>query len=138
MSDKGVGHGITDSDLDEYSEMIRQEGGDIVLVYTGASDQWGKNEDVRTNFSYLEPSAAQWLVDHGVKCVGIDSFSMEKYGFQRGLTHEKLLSNGVRIIEGISLKLKEFVERRMFLVCLPLPLKGIDGSPARPVLFDML
>jgi arylformamidase len=138
MSDKGVGHGITDSNLDEYSEMIRQEGGgDIVLVYSGTSDQWGKNEDVRTNFSYLEPSAAQWLVDHGVKCIGIDSFSMEKYGFQQGLTHEKLLSNGVGIIEGISSKLKEFVGKRMFLVCLPLPLKGVDGSPVRPVLFDM-
>src|SRR5919198_3951692 len=138
MSDKGVGHGITDSDLDEYSKMIRQEGGVILLVYTGTSDLWGKNEDIRTNFSYLEPSAAQWLVDHGIKCIGIDSFSMEKYGFQQGLTHEKLLSNGVGIIEGISSKLKEFVGKRMFLVCLPLPLEGIDGSPVRPVLFDKI
>lgn len=139
LSNKGVGHGITGSDLDEYSEMIKQEGeNDIVLVYTGTSDQWGKNEDVRTNFSYLEPSAAQWLIDRGIKCVGIDSFSMEKYGWQKGLTHEKLLSNRVGIIEGISSKLKEFVGRRMFLVCLPLPLKEVDGSPVRPVLFDML
>src|ERR671925_1744657 len=138
MSNKGVGHGITDSDLDEYSEMIRQNGGDIVLVYTGTSDQWGKNESIRTNFSYLEPSAAQWLVDHCIKCIGIDSFSMEKYGFQRGLTHEKLLSNGIGIIEGINSKLKEFVGKRMFLVCLPLPLKGVDGSPVRPILFEIL
>lgn len=138
LSDKGVGHGITDSDLNKYSKMIRQAGTDILLIYTGTSDQWSKNEGVRTNFSYLEPSAAQWLVDHNIKCVGIDSFSMEKYGFQKGLTHEKLLSSGVGIIEGINSKLKEFVGKRMFLVCLPLPLKGIDGSPVRPILFDML
>lgn len=137
MSKKSIGNGITDFDLDEYSGMIRKNGKDIVLIYTGTSDQWDKNEDVRTNFSYLEPSAAQWLVDNRVKCIGIDSFSMEKYGFQKGLTHEKLLSNDIGIIEGISSKLKQFVGKRMFLVCLPLPLEGIDGSPVRPVLFDM-
>ena len=137
-SKKGIGHGITDSDLGEYSEMIRKDGRDIILIYTGTGDQWGKNENVRTNFSYLEPSAAQWLVDHRIKCVGIDSFSMEKYGFQKGLTHEKLLSNGIGIIEGISSRLKEFVGKRMFLICLPLPLEGIDGSPVRPVLFEIV
>jgi kynurenine formamidase len=62
---------------------------------------------------------------------------MEKYGFQRGLTHEKLLSNGIGIIEGISSKLKEFVGKRMFLVCIPLPLEDVDGSPVRPVLFEI-
>lgn len=137
ISKRDVGYGITDSDLDEYSGMINQNNGDIILVYTGTSDQWGKNENIRTNFSYLEPSAAQWLVDHRIKCIGIDSFSMEKYGFQRGLTHEKLLSNGIGIIECISSKLKECVGNRMFLVCIPLPLEGVDGSPVRPVLFEI-
>ena len=66
MSNKGVGYGITDSDLDEYSSMIRKDGEDIILIYTGTSDQWGKSENIRTNFSYLEPSAAQWLVDNHV------------------------------------------------------------------------
>ena len=137
ISKKDIGYGITDSDLDEYSGMIKENDGDIILVYTGTSDQWSKNENIRTNFSYLEPSAAQWLVDRRIKCIGIDSFSMEKYGFQRGLTHEKLLSNGIGIIEGISSKLKEFVGKRMFLVCIPLPLEGVDGSPVRPVLFEI-
>jgi arylformamidase len=77
-------------------------------------------------------------VDHGIKCVGTDSFSMEKYGFQKGLAHEKLLSNEIGIIEGISSNLKNFAGKRMFLVCLPLPLKGVDGSPARAVLFDIV
>jgi hypothetical protein len=25
----------------------------------------------------------------------------------------------------------------MFLVCIPLPLEGVDGSPVRPVLFEI-
>jgi arylformamidase len=137
ISKRDIGYGITDSDLDEYSGMIKENNRDIILVYTGTSDHWGKNENVRTNFSYLEPSAAQWLVDHRIKCIGIDSFSMEKYGFQRGFTHQKLLSNGIGIIEGISSKLKEFAGKRMFLVCIPLALEGVDGSPVRPVLFEI-
>ncbi len=136
VSDKGNGHGITDRDLELNSNKVQD--GDILLLYTGTSDFWGKSENIRTNFSYLEPTAAEWIISHGVKCVGIDSFSMEKYGFQRGLTHEKLLSNGIGIIEGLSSKLKEFVTRRMFMVCLPLPLDGIDGSPVRAIVFEMM
>jgi kynurenine formamidase len=34
--------------------------------------------------------------------------------------------------------LEQFAGSRMFFVCLPLPLKGIDGSPARAVLFDIV
>jgi arylformamidase len=134
VSKKGSGHGITDRDLKSDSDKIRTN--DILLIYTGTSDLWGKTEYVRTNFSYLEPSAAEWVVDHGIKCVGIDSFSMEKYGFKKGLTHEKLLSNGIGIIEGLNSKLKEFVNRRMFMVCLPLPLHNVDGSPVRAIIFE--
>ncbi|MFZ0512490.1 MAG: hypothetical protein WAM14_12855 [Candidatus Nitrosopolaris sp.] len=32
---------------------------------------------------------------------------MEKYGFKEGLTHKKLLSNGIGIIENLKLKLEE-------------------------------
>jgi arylformamidase len=139
MSSKGVGHGMTDSDFEgNKKHLISKTGGDIILAYTGTSERWEKNGKTRTNFSYLEPSGAQWLVDHRVKCIGIDSFSIEKYGFVEGLSHKKLLRNGVGIIEGLSSELKRFAGKRMFLVCVPLPLKGIDGSPVRPILFDIL
>jgi arylformamidase len=61
---------------------------------------------------------------------------MEKYGFTEGLTHKILLSNGIGIIEGLN-SYPKFVGSRMFLVCLPLLLKDIDGSPARAILFDI-
>lgn len=61
---------------------------------------------------------------------------MEKYGFTEGLTH-KILLYGIGIIEGLNSNLGKFVGSRMFLVCLPLLLKGMDGSPARAILFDI-
>lgn len=141
LSRIGVGHAVTSSDLDVYSDLMEDE--DILLIYTGTSDNFrsgikfnDNNNSILTDFSYLDPSAAQWIVDHDIKCVGIDSFSMEKYNFKKGLTHVKLLSNGIGIIEGINSELKKFLGRRMFLVCLPLPFEGIDGSPARVLLFE--
>jgi arylformamidase len=136
MSTKSIGQGITNVDLDTYSKIVN--GGDIILIYTGTSDCWNKDENIRQNFTYLEPSAAKWIVDHKIKCIGIDSFSVEKYGFKDGLAHKTLLSNKVGIIEGVNVNMKQCLGKRMFLICLPLFLKDIDGSPARVVVFDIL
>ncbi len=135
VSKKQVGHGITDTELDIHEKLVKDN--DILLLYTGTSKDWNKNENRTKDFTYLEPTAAAWIVEHNIKCVGIDSWSMEKYGFKEGLTHKKLLSNGVGIIEGINSNLQKFIGVRKFLVCLPLLLKDVDGSPARAILFDI-
>lgn len=136
VSEKVVGEGITNVDLDIYSEIVKQH--DIVLLYTGTSDQWDKNESIMRDFTYLEPSAAKWIVDHNIKCIGIDSFSVEKYNFKEGLSHRTLLSRNICIIEGLNSNLKKCLSKRMFIVCLPLFLKGIGGAPARVIAFDIV
>lgn len=125
-----TGGGITGASLDACSALVRP--GDIVLLYTGASKR-----QVGTDFAYLEPSAAQWMIDRGLKCVGIDSPSVEKYESKDGLAHKKLLSHNIGIIENLNSNLKKFAGKRMFLVCLPLLLEGVDAAPARAVLSDM-
>jgi arylformamidase len=136
MSTKSIGEGITNVDLDTYSKIVKA--GDIILLYTGTSDHWNSDKNIRQNFTYLEPSAAEWIVNHEIKCIGIDSFSVEKYGFKDGIAHKILLSNKIIIIENLNSNLKKCLGNRMFIVCLPLFLKGIDGSPARVVVFDIL
>jgi len=105
--------------------------GDIVLIYTGTGGR-------RNDFTYLEPNAAEWMVKHGIKCVGTDTLSVEKYGRKDAPVHKILLSNNIGIIENLDSSLKQFAGTRMFLVCLPLPLQGVDGSPARAILFEMI
>jgi kynurenine formamidase len=97
-----------------------------------------KDQDIKYDFTYLEPSAAQWVVDHNVKCVGIDTFSVEKYGSKAGLSHKILLSSSIGIIENLSSNLKNLSGKRVFLICLPLLLEGVDGSPARTIAFDIV
>ena len=136
ISNINIGDGIRGSDLENYSKVVKHK--DILLLYTGTSDKWTKDDSIRNNFTYLEPSAADWIVDHKIKCVGIDTLSMEKYGFKEGLTHKKLLSNGIGIIENLNSNLKKIISMRTFLICMPLPLEGVDGTPARAVAFAIL
>lgn len=103
---------------------------DIVLINTGTSGSL-------VEFTYVDVSAAEWMVEHGIKCVGIDTASVEKYGLKEAPVHKILLACNIGIIENL-INLKQFVGKRMFLVCMPLPLQGIDGSPARAILFDMV
>jgi arylformamidase len=131
-----IGEGITCSDLEAYSKAIRNN--DILLLYTGTSEYWMKDQNIKYDFTYLEPSAAQWVVDHHIKCVGIDTFSVEKYGSKEGLSHKILLSSSVGIIENLNSNLKNLSDKRVFLVCLPLLLEGVDGSPARTIAFDIV
>jgi kynurenine formamidase len=131
-----IGAGITCSDLETYSNLIKDN--DILLLYTGTSEYWMKDQNIKFDYTYLEPSAAQWIADHHIKCVGIDTFSVEKYGSKDGLAHKILLSSSVGIIENLSSNMKDLSGKRVFLVCLPLLFEGVDGSPARTIAFDIV
>lgn len=82
-------------------------------------------------FTAIAPDGAQWLVDHGVKLVGIDYLSVGP--FDSGVsTHEILLGAGVIAVEGLDLGAIEPGEYQ--LICLPIKLAGADGAPCRAVL----
>jgi arylformamidase len=103
-----------------------------VLFHTRNSSFW--NEGFRKDFTHFLPEAAQALVDLGVKLVGTDYLSIEKFHSGHHLTHLTLLSNNVVIIEGLNLS--EVPVGNYELICLPLRIaEGAgDGAPARVVL----
>nr|MBA3296847.1 cyclase family protein [Acidobacteriota bacterium] len=68
----------------------------------------------------------------GVKVVGIDYLSVEQFRKPGAPAHRMLLSNGVIIIEGLNLAEADPGMYEMY--CLPLPVTGGDGAPARVVL----
>jgi arylformamidase len=81
----------------------------------------------------LTADAARLITNCDMKCVGIDSPSIESYKCD-GIVHRELLSQGCIIIELLDLSKVE--EGDYTLVALPLRLTGLDGSPARVVLLD--
>ena len=85
------------------------------------------------NYPSLTPDAACLITSCGMKCVGIDSPSIESYKCD-GTVHRELLSHRCIIIELLDLSGVE--EGEYTLVALPLRLTGLDGSPARVILID--
>ena len=118
-----------DSDFLESCDLDRVE---RVLFHTRNSNLW--NEDFRKDFTHLLPEAAELLVSHGVRLVGTDYLSIEKFHSGHHRTHLALLSNGVVIVEGLNLSNVPVGDYE--LICLPLKIaEGAgDGAPARAVL----
>lgn len=103
-----------------------------VLFKTRNSYFWKDGKKFRPDFVYITPKAAGLLVESGVKLVGIDYLSVEKFHSKKYKTHHILLSNGVIIIEGLDLSEVEPDDYEM--ICLPLKIKDGDGAPARVIL----
>ncbi len=93
---------------------------------------------IGSNFTYLELSAVEWIIDHDIKCVGIDTLSVESEYITEGAIHKKLLSHDIGIIENLNSNLQRFVDKRIFIICLPLLFEDLDGSPARVIVFDIM
>ena len=119
----------------EAAHLTDLEGVERVLFKTRNSDFWNDlAQGFRKDFTYIAPDAARALVDLGIKLVGIDYLSVEKFGSEDFLTHITLLKNEVVIIEGLDLR--EVPAGDYELVCLPLKMVGGtgDGAPARTIL----
>jgi len=102
-----------------------------VLLKTANSGLWN-GQPFRDDYTHLTESGARYLVEQGVKVVGIDYLSIEQFKKPGAPAHRALLSQGVIIIEGLNLADAESGMYEMY--CLPLRLRGGDGAPARVVL----
>lgn len=119
--------GVTAEDLASFDlkEDIR------LLIKTHNSRLWGSPE-FHPDFIGLTGPAAEFLVEHGVKLVGVDYLSVEEFKKPGAPAHHALLGAGTIVIEGLNLRDVEPGIYEMF--CLPLAIVGSDGAPARVVL----
>ncbi len=104
-----------------------------LLVKTRNSALWDDPAHAfHRDFTAFTPEGAQWLVDRGIRLVGIDYLSVQRFYDSEPATHRILLGAGVIAVEGLDLRAVEPGEYH--LTCLPLRLVGADGSPCRVVL----
>ncbi len=103
-----------------------------ILFRTRNSNYWKENKrEFVKDFVTLSPDGARFLIEHGIKLVGIDYLSIAP--FDDGVTtHTILLKAGVIIVEGLDLS--QVPQGRYSLYCLPLKVVGSDGAPARVIL----
>lgn len=108
-----------------------------VLFKTVNSQNRWYEKPFNEHFCHLNPHAADFLIELGVKLVGIDYLSVEGfhaetlYG-EHAPTHHRLMAKGVYILEGLNLT--DIQPGWYELICLPLKIAHGDGAPARAVL----
>ncbi len=124
-----VGESIGPSDLETIDFTCTSR----VLFKTKNSEWWARGQrQFQKNFIHLHEEGARFLIECGVKLVGIDYLSVERFASPDHATHHILLRNQVVIIEGVDLSAVSAGEYE--LIALPLKLKGADGAPARVLL----
>ena len=104
-----------------------------VLLRTSNSRWWHPARAFRTDFVYLDPDGADWLVDRDVQLVGIDYLSIEGYGVAGAPTHKRLLLAGIPILEGLDLF--NVHPGRWQMAAFPLRIKDGDAGLTRAVLW---
>jgi kynurenine formamidase len=109
---------------------------EIVLLATGWGDRRAKTDEWLYRSPYLDPEGAAWLVNRGVRGVGIDHYSIG--GITDPVnprTHTVLLDAGVWIVEELRFPPEAFAVPQPFtFMALPINLKGLTGAFCRPVI----
>ena len=113
-------------------EQHNLQAGERVLFRTQNSERCWKTDQFIEDFVYISAAAAQFLVERGVRTIGVDYLSVGGYVHDGVETHQILLEAGIWLIEGLNLS--AVTPGTYDLVCLPLRVAGADGAPARAIL----
>jgi arylformamidase len=104
----------------------------VIFRTRSAMHGWMSSPTFHHDFAFVAPDAAQLIADAGVKLVGIDYISAEKFGAPAPLTHRILLGKGIPIVEGMALD--SVAAGDYDLIVLPIKVGGHEGAPARAVM----
>jgi arylformamidase len=119
---------------DIMAELAIPLGTERVLFHTRNSDLWEQGKrDFDKGFVAISEDGARWLVERGIKLVGVDYLSVGRFDSPVP-THRLLLEAGVTVVEGLDLS--EVRPGMYQLICLPLKIVGADGAPARAILIE--
>ena len=105
------------------------EKGDIVIVRTNWSKNWGLDNYFTQN-PYLSEESAEFLIKKEITGLGIDSPSVDTLG--KTVIHEKLLFKDIWIVENLKNleQIPQDSNKNLEFFCIPLPLK-CEASPVR-------
>lgn len=117
-------------DLEPYATRIGLRS--RIVLHTG----WDREYPEPHYFSdqpYLGLDACQWLVDRGIATIAMDMPTIYPSEYIRA--HHILLGAKVLVIEGLA-HLDRLDSDEIFLIALPLRVRGRDGSPCRAVALE--
>jgi len=123
------------SDLEPYGSRLNP----IVLLCTGWGEKRSNTDEYLYHSPWLSAEGARWLVEHGVRGVGIDHFSVGGANPEHvEAPHDVLLDAGIWILEDLILPRRLLDFGNLHVIALPLLLKGGSGAPARALAVSTL
>ena len=98
--------------------------GDIVFC------QMGKTK-------YFSTASLQWLVDQGMKLIGVDSGGVELSHDEThaNVNHLLLFRAGISVIENLA-HMDQLTQSRVKAYALPVPVRGLDAFPLRVIAIE--
>jgi arylformamidase len=122
---------VTRAEIEAMDPDVRE--GDIVFFCFGYGRRFGT--PAYRDHPYLGDDTAGWLVERGVKLIGVDTTTPDLGGAHRPRdyaypVHMTLLPRDILIIEHLGPRLEELIGRRVEVNAVPLPIRGGDGAPA--------
>ena len=123
------------------AEMLR--GRDLhekVICVFGWDKHWSTG-DYYANYPYFSEEAAQYLVDSGVKLLGLDTPSPDNsktplHAENDSVIHKLFLKNGVILVEYLAASEITDYTAKYQIIALPMKIKNSDGAPARVILVE--
>jgi arylformamidase len=114
------------------SDLIKEEWRNVARVLFKTRPDDAPELQFDRSFAYLSEDCAGFLGERGLLLVGTDSPSVDAFGSLTFDAHKILQKHRVAILEGV--RLAHVPEGDYELICLPLKLEGLDGSPVRAIL----
>ena len=138
------GYSITAADLERATKQagVEVRPGDVVLVRTGYGALWAKPDEY-LSAAGVSAAGSRWLIEREVKAVGADNMAFDVNVMGPPDPELKvtlpghlllLVRAGIPIIENLNLEeLAAAPVHEFVFVCLPLKMRGVTGSPIRPI-----
>ncbi len=105
--------------------------GERILFKTHNSSWAWQTDKFAEDFVFISKEAASYLVERGVRLVGVDYLSVGRYRGGDQEVHQKLLGAGIWCIEGLDLS--KVGPGNYDLICLALRVAGAESAPARAI-----
>ena len=125
---------INAEDLDriESESPVDVRSGDIVLFHTATWNRYVGDKRYLTDFPGLGASAAEWIVQRGVKTFGVDSPTPDNPASKTYPVHMMCRREHITHYENLA-NLDRVVNTRFTFVGFPLKVRGAHGGPTRAV-----
>lgn len=106
----------------------------IVFLQTGR-DKFYHDRNLGHDRQYPSIEAVKWLVEQGIKCMGVDATGIEVKGLDYQPNHSTLFASNIPLVENVT-NLDKLNGTEFYVYILPLNIRGLESCPVRILAYE--